>query len=403
MNRSKNQIADLALFGGQPAFDELVRVGRPNLGDRDRFLERVNASLDSRALTNDGPYVHELERRISDVTGVRHCIAVCNATVALEVAVRACGLEGEVIVPSFTFVATAHALQWQRLSPVFADVDPVTHTLDPAAVEKRITSHTAGILGVHLWGRACDIEGLTSLAKRRNLSLLFDAAHAFGSSYRGQMIGNFGRAEVFSFHATKFINSFEGGVIATNDDEIAARARSMRNFGFINTDETRDVGTNGKMSEIAAAMGLTSLESMEDIVNVNRRNYEAYAQGLGGVNGIHVVSFDDSERHNYQYVVTQIETSDDQLSRDDLQAILLAENVMTRRYFYPGCHRLEPYASASSGVGINLPMTEKLSETVLCFPTGTAVDGEAIERISQIVRFALSRAEEIRHQLQPVA
>lgn len=403
VNRSKHQIADLALFGGQPAFDELVRVGRPNLGDRGRFLERVNTSLDSRALTNDGPYVHELERRISDITGVRHSIAVCNATVALEIAVRACGLEGEVIVPSFTFVATAHALQWQRLSPVFADVDPMTHSLDPAAVEERITPQTSGILGVHLWGRACDVDGLTSLARRRNLSLLFDAAHAFGSSYRGQMIGNFGRAEVFSFHATKFINSFEGGVIATNDDEIAARAKSMRNFGFISPDETRNVGTNGKMNEIAAAMGLTSLESMEDIVEVNRQNHEAYSQGFGGVDGLRVVPFDDSERHNYQYVVTQVEPSADQLSRDDLQAILLAENVMTRRYFYPGCHRLEPYASSASGAAISLPVTEWLSETVLCFPTGTAVDGEAIERISQIVRFALSHSEEVRHQLQPVA
>ena len=403
MNRSKNQIGDLALFGGQPAFDELVRVGRPNLGDRGRFLERVNASLDSRALTNDGPYVHELERRISDITGVRHSIAVCNATVALEIAIRACGLEGEVIVPSFTFVATAHALQWQRLSPVFADVDPKTHTLDPTAVEERITPHTSGILGVHLWGRACDVEGLASLAKKRNLALLFDAAHAFGSSYRGQMIGNFGRAEVFSFHATKFINSFEGGVIATNDDEIAARAKSMRNFGFISPDETRNVGTNGKMSEIAAAMGLTSLESMEDVVKVNRQNHEAYSQGLGGLEGLRVVPFDGSERHNYQYVVTQVEPNDDQLSRDDLQAVLLAENVMTRRYFYPGCHRLEPYASSTSGAAITLPVTERLSETVLCFPTGTAVDSEAIERISQIVRFALSHSDEVRQQLQPVA
>lgn len=371
------------------------------MGDRSRFLERVNQSLDSRSLTNDGPYVRELEVAISDVIGVKHSIAVCNATVGLEIAIRACGLTGNVIVPSFTFVATAHALQWQRISPVFADVNPITHTLDPSSVERRITPDTTGILGVHLWGRACDVEGLTSLAKRRNLSLLFDAAHAFGSSYQGTMIGNFGRAEVFSFHATKFINSFEGGVIATNDDEVAARARSMRNFGFISPDETTDVGTNGKMSEVAAAMGLTSLESMENIIEVNRRNYEAYSWGLGSIDEVHVIPFDDSERHNYQYVVTQIESGEGQLCRDDLQAILLAENVMTRRYFYPGCHRLEPYASASAQA-VALPVTERLTENVLCFPTGTAVDPEAIERISQIVQFAVLNGADVKHKLQRV-
>jgi dTDP-4-amino-4,6-dideoxygalactose transaminase len=398
---SKKDISDLASFGGEPAFAEVVRVGRPNLGDRGRFLERLNHALDTRSLTNDGPYVRELERNISSLTGAKHCIAVCNATVGLEIAIRASGLSGEVIIPSFTFVATAHALQWQRIHPVFADVDLATHTLDPGSVERQITSRTTGILGVHLWGRACDIDGLTAVAERHRLSLLFDAAHAFGSSYRKQMIGNFGRAEVFSFHATKFINSFEGGAIATNDDDLASKARLMRNFGFANPDETLYEGTNGKMSEVSAAMGLTSLESLDDIVAINRDNHRSYSEGLGEIDGLRVVPFADEERHNYQYVVTEIEERPDRLTRDQLLQVLLAENVMTRRYFYPGCHRLQPYG-ASTEVDPNLPNTEQLSRTVLCFPTGTAVDAEAVGRISEIVRLAITRGTEIKERLQQV-
>ena len=154
---------------------------------------------------------------------MRNVIAVCNATVGLEIAIRALPMTGEVIVPAITFIATAHALQWQQITPVFCDIDPATHMLDPAEVETLITARTSGILGVHVWGRPCDVDALQDIADRHGLHLMFDAAHAFGCSHRGRMIGGFGRAEVFSFHATKFFNSFEGGAIATNDDELATQ------------------------------------------------------------------------------------------------------------------------------------------------------------------------------------
>jgi dTDP-4-amino-4,6-dideoxygalactose transaminase len=166
--------------------------------------------LDRRWLTNNGPYVQELEERISSLLGVKHCIATCNGTVALELAIRAAGLSGEVIVPSFTFIATPHALQWQEITPVFCDVHRRTHTLNPWRVEEMITPRTSGIIGVHVWGQPCDVEALTEIARKHNLKLMFDASHAFGCSYKGQMIGNFGEAEVFSFHATKFFNTFRG-------------------------------------------------------------------------------------------------------------------------------------------------------------------------------------------------
>src|SRR6185369_3387994 len=204
------------------------------------------------------------EQRVAKMLGVRHCIAMCNATVALEITIRALGLTGEVLVPSFTFIATAHALQWQQIIPVFCDVDPETHCLNPRSVEKMITPRTTGIIGVHLWGRGCDIGSLSEIARSNGLKLLFDAAHAFGCSYEGRMIGGFGDAEVFSFHATKFFNTFEGGAVTTNDDDLAEKIRLMKNFGFAGYDQVIYLGTNGKMSEVSAAMGLTSLESLDD-------------------------------------------------------------------------------------------------------------------------------------------
>src|SRR5207302_10663010 len=197
----KTDVGELALFGGAPAFTEKLHVGRPNIGDRDRLLARFNDMLDRRWLTNDGPFVQEFERKICEHVGVRHCVAMCNATIALEIAIRALELSGEVIVPSFTFIATAHALSWQEITPVFCDIDPRTHNLDPARVEQMITPRTSGIIGVHVWGRACDIDALAEVARRHKLKLLFDAAHAFGCSYKGRLLGAFGECEVYRFHA----------------------------------------------------------------------------------------------------------------------------------------------------------------------------------------------------------
>ncbi|KKK55456.1 hypothetical protein LCGC14_3074370, partial [marine sediment metagenome] len=225
-------ISDLAIFGAAPAFNEPLHVGRPNIGNKGKFYERLDDILDRRWLTNDGCYVGEFEQKVAEYLGVKHCIAICNGTIALEIAIRALGLTGEVILPSFTFVATASALRWQGITPVFCDIDYQTYGLDWREIERAITPRTTGIIGVHVFGRPCATEMLTSIAKGNGLSLLFDAAHAFGCSHGGRMIGNFGNAEVFSFHATKFFNTFEGGAIVTNDDELAERVRLMKNFGF---------------------------------------------------------------------------------------------------------------------------------------------------------------------------
>ncbi|MCZ7574940.1 MAG: aminotransferase class I/II-fold pyridoxal phosphate-dependent enzyme [Ardenticatenaceae bacterium] len=397
--KAKSVIEDLAIFGGEPAFGETLHVGRPNIGNRERFLERINDMLDRRWLTNKGPCVKEFEQRLAEHLVVKHCIAMCNATVGLEIAIRALGLTGEVIVPSFTFIATAHALQWQEITPVFCDIDPQTHNIDPKQIERLITPRTTGIIGVHVWGRACNVDALREIAERYRLKLLFDAAHAFACSHHGQMIGNFGDAEVFSFHATKFFNTFEGGAVTTDDDDLAARIRLMKNFGFAGLDNVIYIGTNGKMSEISAAMGLTSLESLDEFIETNRRNYYAYQKHLACIPGCTLIAYDESEANNYQYVVVEVDEAITGISRDLLVEILHAENVRARRYFYPGCHRMEPYRSNFPDAGLLLPETERLVQRVLSLPTGMAVGIEEISQICQIIRFAVEHADEVNRRL----
>ncbi|HEY2971164.1 MAG TPA: aminotransferase class I/II-fold pyridoxal phosphate-dependent enzyme [Pyrinomonadaceae bacterium] len=386
----KNRLEDLAIFGGHPAFVEKLHVGRPNVGNRARLLARINELLDRNWLTNNGPYVQELERQIAEIAGVRNCVAMCNATIALEIVIRALGLKGEVIVPSFTFIATAHALQWQEITPVFCDVDPNTHNLDPERVLQALTPRTSGIIGVHLWGRPCNVEALSEIVESRGLKLLFDAAHAFGCSHRGKMVGGFGDAEVFSFHATKFLNTFEGGAVVTNDDALAKKMRLMKNFGFAGYDNVVYIGTNGKMSEVSAAMGLGGLESLDEFIATNRSNYEQYQHDLSGVQGVTMLSYDESEKCNYQYIVLEIDETVTNIGRDQLLEILWAENVLARRYFYPGCHRMEPYRSCFPQAGLMLPETERLAAQVLVLPTGTAVGANDIRKLCGIITTAVS-------------
>ncbi|MBS0591812.1 MAG: aminotransferase class I/II-fold pyridoxal phosphate-dependent enzyme [Proteobacteria bacterium] len=375
---------DLAIHGAPPAFAEPVHVGRPNIGDRDAFLNRVGQILDNHWLTNNGPMVQEFERRIAQHLGVKHCVAMCNGTIALEIAIRALGLKGEVIVPSWTFVATAHALHWQGITPVFADIDPATHNLDPDSVRRMITPRTSGIIGVHLWGRAAPVEELQALADEHGLTLMFDAAHAFGSTYKGQSIGRFGKCEVLSFHATKAFNTMEGGAVVTHDDELAEAMRLMRNFGFSGYDNVVHPGTNGKMIEVCAAMGLANLDSVDEIFAINRRNHAAYKAALRDVPGIRVLDYAASERNSHHYIVIEADETFP-VSRDDIVAALQAENVLARKYFWPGCHKMQPYRDLFPHAGMMLPNTESLAEKIIVLPNGASVDDSVIGAIGDAI------------------
>lgn len=382
--------ADLAIHGAAPMFDAPVHVGRPNIGDSARFIELTQQMLERRWLSNNGPLVQEFEARIAERLGVRHCVAMCNGTVALEIAIRAMGFTGEVIVPSYTFVATAHALHWQGITPVFADIDPTTHNIDPRAVERMITPRTSGIIGVHLWGRPAPIEALDEIARRHDLGLIFDSAHAFACSHAGRSIGNFGRAEVLSFHATKFFNTFEGGAVVTNDDELAETTRLMRNFGFVHFDKVVHPGTNGKMVEVCAAMGLANLDSIEETIKANRRNYHRYVHAFSTIDGIDMIGYDTSEANNYHYMVAEVDEARLGISRDDVVAALHAEGILARKYFWPGCHRMEPYQSLFPHARLVLPHTETVASRVLVLPNGTTLPDNAVDTVASVIR-ALTR------------
>lgn len=365
---------------------ELLHVGRPNIGSRDRFLERVAHILDRRWLSNNGPAVQEFERRVADFVGVKNAVAMCNATAAIEIAARALGMKGEVILPSYTFIATAHALQWQGITPVFADMNPATHNIDPDKIEALITPNTTGIVGVHVWGRACETDAIESIAAKHGLKVMYDASHGFGCSKKGRMLGTFGECEVFSFHATKFINCLEGGVVVTNNDALAKQMRMMTNFGFTGYDRVEYLGINGKMNEVCAAMGLTNLEAMDEIIAANRRNYLAYCRELESVPGVSVIHYDPDERNNYQYVVIEVDPDVCPRNRDEIVEALHAENIIARKYFWPGCHRMEPYRTTQPEAWRNLPETERVAARVIVLPTGQAVDMSHVENITSIIR-----------------
>ena len=384
---------ELAIFGAEPAFKVPLCVGKPNLVSLPKILANVTHVLESRWLTNDGPCVHKLEQDICRRLNVAHCIAVANGTLGLELAVRALVSEGaEIIVPSFTFIATPNALRWQQYKVVFADIDLITHVLDPEDVAAKITERTGAILGVHVWGTPCAIEPLTDLACKHGIPLIFDAAHAFCTEYDWRSIGNFGACEVFSFHATKFFNTVEGGAITTNDAELAKDLREMRNFGFVgdNSHNVAGIGINAKMSEVHAAIGIANLVSVTDFIQQNTRNYLEYRKFLQH-ESLHVYNVNSISNH--QYVV--VELIGDDVSADVLERVLRAENVLARRYFSPPCHLMDSYSDEYWV----LPVTEQVAKRTLVLPTGMSVSLKEIDIVCQIVLYYVEHAAEIATKL----
>jgi dTDP-4-amino-4,6-dideoxygalactose transaminase len=275
------------------------------------------------------------------------------------------------------------------ITPVFADVDPVTQCLDPESVKSKITDKTTGIIAVHLWGRAAPVDELERVASDYGLTLLFDAAHAFGVSSGDRMVGSFGAAEILSFHATKFFNAIEGGAIVTDDDELAKRSRLMRNFGFAGEDNVVSDGTNGKMTEISAAMGLANFNGLDDLIGVNRRNYETYVECMRDLQGVTVLPVGGSGRSNYQYVVLMV-GDNCPLTRDALLEVLRDNNILARRYFWPSCHKMEPYRTLYPDAGSSLPATERIAGQVIVLPSGTSVSEEDVRVIARVIADAIA-------------
>jgi len=394
-----NNLYSLAIMGGKPAFSEKLHVNLPNIGNRKSFMNHVNLMLDKRQFTNNGLLVQELSKKISEYLGVKHCVLTNNGTGAMSLLIKALGLNGEVILPSFTFISTAHSLFWQGIKPIFSEIDQKSWNIDCEHCESLITEKTTAIIATHLWGRGCDVQRLNQIAKRHNIHIIFDAAHAFGCTANNKIIGSFGTAEVFSFHATKIFHTFEGGAITTNDSILAKKLDEMRNFGFIGMDQISRLGTNAKMPEVCAAMGLSNIESIKKIILGNKTVYEQYQKHLKQLKGIELLEYDPLESNNYQYIVLKVDKKIIGLSRDELLQILHKENIIARRYFYPGNHKMEPYNSTYPDV--ELPITDSIASKVLLLPGGKdGVSEDSIAKICSTLNLILKNHKTLHKQLK---
>jgi dTDP-4-amino-4,6-dideoxygalactose transaminase len=397
---TKQRLEDLAAFGGTPAITKPLHVGQLYLPEWSEFEKVFRGIFHRRYFTNHGPLVQELDDRFAEHLGVRNAISVTNGTVSLMVAAKSLYLRGEVIVPAFTFPATVQALDWAGLTPVFCDVDPATHNLTADLVEPLISDRTCAVLGVHLWGRACDPHTLQDLCDRHGLVLFFDAAHAVDCTCHGRKIGGFGRVESFSFHATTVLNGGEGGCLTTNDNKLANRIRTVRNFHVSESFAKVPLRINGKMSEAQAAMALLGLKGLPSNITHNRSLYEIYSQRAEDWRGLRLVDIVKGESVNYQYCVFEMEPMATTLNRDQLLHLLWAEQVLARRYFYPGLQRMAPYASLYPQYRDTLPTTESLCARLLQLPIGASVTPELVQRVSDLLDFILEREDEIVERLE---
>lgn len=369
-----------ASFGGPPMFPEGLPLARPSIGDGDGIAERVREISRSGVLTN-GPLVRELEDRAAAYLGVRHCVAVASCTSGLMLVLRASGLSGDVIVPSFTFAATAHAVVWAGLRPVFADIEPDTLTLSADAARRAIGVRTAAVLATHVFGTPCDIEALSDVARANGLVLLFDAAHAFGSRHRGIPIGGSGRAEVFSLSPTKTLVAAEGGIVATNDDLLAERCRIGRDYGNPGDYDCRFVGLNARMSELHAAVALASFEGLEERVKLRNELAGEYRRALATIPGISFPRVPEGDISTYKDLTILVDERAFGMDAARLAASMAAEGIETRRYYAPPVHRMQSYPGASLAPG-GVPATEAAARRVLTLPLWVGLTPPQVRRVA---------------------
>jgi dTDP-4-amino-4,6-dideoxygalactose transaminase len=385
-----------ALLGAAPEFEVPVPVGQLYFPDWERYEEAMRGIFSRQYYTNHGPLVQEFEKRLSEFLGVRHVICVTNATIGLLMAIKGLEIKGRVVVPAFTFSATAQAITWAGADPAFCDVDPNTHQLSLDSVESCVRSGAEAILGVNLWGDSCRPTDLQDLAMHYGLKLFFDSAHAFGCSVNGRPVGGFGDVEVFSFHATKVLSATEGGCLCTNDGALAARLRNIRSSYGAGSWVDVPLTSNGRMSEAQAAIGLLSLDDFQQIVTRNRALFGRYLQGLANIPGLKMLEPSSVDRTNYQYVVAEIESAGFGLTRDQLLKVLKAENINVRRYFYPGLHRVIPYCNTHRNYADKLPNTDLVCKIAIQFPIGAPTTASTVDRICNRVQAAHQSAAMIR-------
>jgi dTDP-4-amino-4,6-dideoxygalactose transaminase len=384
-----------AILGGPKEFSTTIPVGQLYFPPWDEYVSAFEKIFHRQYYTNQGPLVSELEERLADYIGVKHAICVTNMTIGLIILAEAMALRGKVILPAFTFVASAQSLRWVGLEPLLCDIDINTHQIDSTKIEALISDEVSAIMGVNLWGGACDIAALESIANQHNISIYYDSAHAFGVKSGGQYIGLNGEAEVFSFHATKILNATEGGCISTNNDRLATRIRNIRSSYGVREKVSVDRTANGRMSEAQAAVALYNLSGIDSVISRNKKLYAIYQDKINNIPGITLYQPSNVDKTNYQYVVCMVDKSKYGLDRDQLLNCLRHENVYARRYFFPGLQKTPPLVNQNcESVGV-LPNTEKICSEIMQLPIGALVDSEKVERICGLLASFKSHSEEL--------
>jgi dTDP-4-amino-4,6-dideoxygalactose transaminase len=389
---------ELAIFGAKPRFEKAQPVGFPLVESETerRFHELVDEAFRRNYLTNDGPLVRRLEDEIASRHKCAHAAFMANATLAQLMLMKALGLEsGAVVVSADTFISTAHVCEWSGLTPVFADLDPDTLTLDPEEIVRLAGPDAKAVIPTHVFGVLADMPRIMELSRARGLQVVVDAAHAFDCDRDGVSPGGFGAPEFLSFHATKFFSTFEGGAVLTNDEGLAKAMRDLRNFGFAGVDDVRALGINAKGSEISAAFGLASLPALAERRERLRAVHDAYDRELAGVPGLRRHRLDRFGRNNHRYYAVFVDPEYG-AGRDTAVWALWHDNVLARRYFYPGAHRMAYYRDRTAYRNVSLPATDKALGSIIALPT--AFDGidwrDGVRGVSEILKTIHERAED---------
>ena len=361
-------------------------VTRPSLPPLEDFIPYLNQIWDSRLLTNAGPLHQELETKLADFLKVDDITLFNNGTSALISAIQALELKGEVITTPFSFAATSHSIIWNHLTPVFVDTEANGPNIDPENVMQAISDKTSAVLGVHCYGHPCQHDQLKQICESNNLKLIYDAAHCFGSDWKQQSLAQLGDISIISFHATKVFNTFEGGAVVTHSDELKKKLESLRNFGLSDSDQIDHIGTNGKMSEVCAALGLAQLPYVEERLSKARDIDQLYRQSISEIPGLKVLEIDPDLNHNFCYFPVVFE-SGFKLTRDEAFNLLVENKILAKKYFTPLLSEIPAYKNKIRTHG-SLNNAEQLSKSTLCLPIYPDLELEEVNRIISILKTA---------------
>ena len=347
----------------------------------EKYCATIKELWDTHILTNNGPLHNKLEEAIEEYLDIDNVVLFTNGHLALENAIKAFNLTGEVITTPFTFVSTTHAISRNGLKPVFCDINSDDYTIDVNKIESLITDKTSAIIPVHVYGNVCNVEEIERIAKKHNLKVIYDAAHAFGVKYKEKTIANFGDAAMFSFHATKVFNTIEGGGVAFKEDNLRDKLNKCKNFGIEREDVINEIGGNAKMNEFQAAMGLCNLEGLENNIEKRKHVYLTYVELLKDIKGIKLNKTQDNVTSNYAYFPILIEDNYG-LSRDELYDVLKSHNIYARKYFYPATNELDCYKDDAN----KTPVAADVSRRILTLPMYADLEEENIKRICNIIK-----------------